>query len=292
MIKYYEIGKIKFRVDVFESEHFIDRMNAYEIQPVDKVDVNVKIELTGNLSYDSSYKVIGSTAYRGYGVKDGNYAIFDKLYSADKLSAALYINSACTEIVGYLVDIEHLGGANKGIRAYSMLGEAFKYVALANNGFVFHSSTIDYLGKGILFSADSGTGKSTHTQQWLKYYPYETRIINDDTPFIRIIKGKNYVFGTPWAGKSDLNLNVVVPLDTIVFLERGLECSIENLDFKTAFDKFVRQSFILPFTNLFMSYLNLAEKVLKSTKISLLRCNISKKAVDTVKNHLEANGEN
>ncbi len=292
MIKYYEIGKIIFKVDVFENERFEARMKEYEISPCEHVDVNVQILLVQTLSYDPTYKVIGSTAYRGYGVKDGNYAIFDKLYSADKLSAALYINNACNEIVGYLVDIEHLGGANKGIRAFSMIGEAFKYVALKNNGFVFHSSTIEYNNKGILFSADSGTGKSTHTQQWLKYYPYETRLINDDTPFIRIINGKVKVFGTPWAGKSDLNMNVMVPLDTIVFLERGLECSIESLEFKTAFDKFVRQSFILPFTDLFMKYLSLAEKVLKSTRIALLRCNISKKAVDTVKNYLEANDEN
>ena len=292
MIKYYEIGKITFKVDVFKNERFDERMCAYEIPPTDKVDVTVRIEQTDTLSYDSTYKIIGSTAYRGYGVKDGSYAIFDKLYSADRLSAALYINNNCTEIIGYVVDIESLGGANVGIRAYSMIGESFKYVALANNGFVFHSSTIDYNGKGVLFSADSGTGKSTHTSQWLKYYPYETRIINDDTPLVRIIKGKTYVFGTPWAGKSGLNLNVVVPLESIVFLERALECSIETLEFKTAFDKFVRQSFILPFTNLFMSYLNLAEKVLKSAKISLLRCNISKKAVDTVKNYLEATREN
>ena len=39
------------------------------------------------------------------------------------------------------------------------------------NGVMLHASCVEYNGKAYLFSARSGTGKSTHTHLWLKYLP-------------------------------------------------------------------------------------------------------------------------
>ena len=43
-----------------------------------------------------------------------------------------------------------------------------------------------------VFSADSGTGKSTHTQLWLEHFGDRAYILNDDKPAIRLIDGKVY----------------------------------------------------------------------------------------------------
>ncbi len=283
----YEIGKIKILLNVFESTLIQKRMSAY-LADFDTPELTINIVNSDNISYDPTFKIISSQGYRGYGMNEqGDYGIFDILNTPQNLCAALYINKDCTTVTGYVKDVESLGGASIHVRAFNMIGDAIKYAAICRDGFVFHSSTLDFSGKGILFSADSGTGKSTHTGLWKKYYPDNVRIINDDTPMIRILGDKPYVFGTPWSGKTDINENVCVPLKNIVFLERGLENELVSLDFPSAFQRFIKQSFIMPFTPLFHKYLSTAEKVLKQTDKIILKCNISKEAVDTIKKHVE-----
>ena len=71
---------------------------------------------------------------------------------------------------------------------------------------LLHSSCVVYEDKAYLFSAPCGTGKSTHTQIWLKRFP-GAYILNDDKPAIRIMEDGVYAFGTPFSGKTDLNVN-------------------------------------------------------------------------------------
>lgn len=291
MSKYkYEIAKIKIELDVFESKLIKTRMKAYE-SDFSCADVKITIIQSNEIKYNPEYKIIGASTFRGFGTKDGDYGIFDMLDSPENLSAVLYVDKTCSCVIGYVKDIENLGGASIDVRAFNMIGDAIKYASICREGFVFHSSTIRYNQKGILFSADSGTGKSTHTSLWKKYYPSQVDIINDDTPIIRFIDGIAYVFGTPWSGKSDINENISAPLSNIVFLERGETNSLVELDFQSAFKRFISQSFIMPFIPLYHAYLATAERVLRNVKMIILKCNISKDAVDTVKTFVEAKND-
>lgn len=94
---------------------------------------------------------------------------------------------------------------------------------------VFHGALIERQGVGYLFTAPSGTGKTTHIRNWKKVFP-DTKVVNGDKPILRkdsrgIIVG----YGTPWCGKEGYNNNTSVPVKAIVVLERGLENSIEEL---------------------------------------------------------------
>lgn len=111
---------------------------------------------------------------------------------------------------------------------YFLLSQQFSSCLLPFNGFVFHASAVTLDGNAYLFSADSGTGKSTHTALWCRVFP-EAKILNDDKPAIRLMDGRFYACGTPWSGKSDLNRPENVPLKAICFLERGSENTIERL---------------------------------------------------------------
>ena len=53
-----------------------------------------------------------------------------------------------------------------------------------HNGFVLHASAVAVDGNAYLFSARSGTGKSTHTSLWLDHFKDRALIINDDKPCI------------------------------------------------------------------------------------------------------------
>ena len=65
-----------------------------------------------------------------------------------------------------------------------------------------HASVIRNAGRAYLFLARSGTGKSTHSQQWLEAIP-GSELLNDDNPVVRVFPdGRVRVFGSPWSGKT------------------------------------------------------------------------------------------
>lgn len=146
------------------------------------------------------------------------------------------------------------------------------------NGFMLHSSAVCVDNKAYLFSANSGTGKSTHTSLWLKLFGDKAFIINDDKPAIKIENGKAYVYGTPWSGKSDLNRNVRVPLQGICVLERAEENFIEPLDKGTDIFKIMNQTLRPPLESYMDKLLELLDVVISDTPIWRMGCNISLEA--------------
>ncbi len=85
---------------------------------------------------------------------------------------------------------------------------------------LFHSSVVSYQGKAYMFLGKSGTGKSTHSQLWLKHIE-GTELVNDDNPVVRIIDGEARVYGSPWSGKTPCYRNVDYPIGGIVKLKQA-----------------------------------------------------------------------
>lgn len=98
------------------------------------------------------------------------------------------------------------------------------------DAFFFHCSSVAVNGEAVLFTAQSGTGKSTHRNLWLKNFGDRVTVINDDKPIIRRIDGKFYVCGTPWKGKEGKGENIRVPAKALCFLSRAEENSIGAID--------------------------------------------------------------
>lgn len=86
---------------------------------------------------------------------------------------------------------------------------------------LLHSSAIALGGKAYLFTAPSGTGKSTHARLWREAFGDEVVMINDDKPLIRIENGRAVAYGTPWNGKHNLGNNIEAPIGGICLLRRG-----------------------------------------------------------------------
>lgn len=103
---------------------------------------------------------------------------------------------------------------------YMLTGKQFFQKILQDHAFFLHASAVSVDGKAYLFSAPSGTGKSTHTSLYLKVFP-QSFLINDDKPILRKEGDAFVVYGSPWSGKHDLSTNVGVPLQAICFLQRG-----------------------------------------------------------------------
>ncbi len=97
-------------------------------------------------------------------------------------------------------------------------------------------------GKGYLFTANCGTGKSTHTRYWRETFGTRAVMVNDDKPFLRIMENQVLVCGAPWSGKHGLDTNVTVPLAGICILERGGENRIAPLSPSHALAMLEKQS--------------------------------------------------
>lgn len=165
---------------------------------------------------------------------------------------------------------------------YMYTGGLFHRFLLKNNGCMLHSSAVVVDGYAYLFSANSGTGKSTHTQLWLDHFGDKAFIINDDKPSLRMEDGQWYVYGTPWSGKHNINVNTKAKLGAIVFLERAEENQIEELDVKEAIPLFFNQTVrAMKNADKMDLVLEKMEQILTTNPIYKMGCNISDEAVVT-----------
>lgn len=82
-----------------------------------------------------------------------------------------------------------------------------------------HASYICYNGHGILFTAPSGTGKSTQAELWRQHRGAE--VINGDKAGIRVEEGHAMVYGVPFSGTSGICKNRTLPLRAIVVLSQA-----------------------------------------------------------------------
>lgn len=86
---------------------------------------------------------------------------------------------------------------------------------------LMHGSAVAADGRGVMFVAESGTGKSTHAGIWKELFKERVQIINDDKPLIKVAGNGIFVCGTPWSGKKGVNTPINVPLRMIYKLERA-----------------------------------------------------------------------
>lgn len=101
---------------------------------------------------------------------------------------------------------------------------------------LIHGSAIAVDGNGYLFTAKTGTGKSTHTRLWRQVFGSRAVMVNDDKPFLQFTESSIFLCGAPWSGKHGLDTNIAVPLQGICILERGTENIIAPVRTDTAED--------------------------------------------------------
>lgn len=164
---------------------------------------------------------------------------------------------------------------------YIIIGTNFYKALLNYNGCMLHSSAVVVDNEAYLFSANCGTGKSTHTSLWLKYLrekkPY---ILNDDKPAIRIMEDGIYAYGTPFSGKHDISKNAKAKLKGICFLEQSTKNSIKKLEPKEALPLFFEQTVKRLNKEQMLKLLDVMDIVLKEIPIYKLYCDMSKEAVE------------
>ena len=143
---------------------------------------------------------------------------------------------------------------------------------------LMHGSTIAVDGEGYLFTAKSGTGKSTHTRFWREAFGDRAMMVNDDKPLLRIGAEETRVFGTPWDGKHHLSTNTSVPLKAICILERGEENEICRVEPGQVLPLLLQQCHRPRDPRSLAKVLGLLDQMTKNVKFYRLRCNLDPRA--------------
>ena len=152
---------------------------------------------------------------------------------------------------------------------------------------LFHGSAIAVDGEGYLFTAHSGTGKSTHTRLWRQVFADRSVMVNDDKPFLELRENGVWLHGSPWSGKHGLDANICVPLKGICILERGSENSIRPAFREETLPMFQKQAYRPSGKD--AAFQKLTEKLSISVPLWKMACNkninAATTAFDAMHNH-------
>lgn len=168
-------------------------------------------------------------------------------------------------------------GYLESLAAYRKLSS----VIAQRDALLMHASVIDCAGRGIAFLARSGVGKTTHTMLWRGEYPSDVSVINGDKPIIRFTDGVPYAYGTPWAGKENMQTNSRVRLDDICFIRRGEDNSCIKLDPKDAVIPLLGQIYLPNDPVQAAKALSLTDDLIKLCRFWQITCNIQPQAART-----------
>lgn len=149
---------------------------------------------------------------------------------------------------------------------------------------LFHGSVIAVDGQAYLFTAKSGTGKSTHTRLWREYFGNRAVMINDDKPLLRVSDNGVTAYGTPWNGKHNLGENTFAPLKAVCILNRGQINKIKPLGISEAMPVLIQQMYRSGDIAALTKALSLLDRLTKNVSLYQLFCNISEDAVKTAYN--------
>lgn len=149
---------------------------------------------------------------------------------------------------------------------------------LEKNILLFHGSALAVDGEAYIFTAKSGTGKSTHARLWREKFGKRLTMVNDDKPLIRVENGRAIVYGTPWDGKHRLSTNISLPVKAICILERSEENRIAPVSVMEAMPMLFQQTYRPEEEEPMQKTMALIAEMSMAVKLYRLGCNMEPEA--------------
>ena len=230
MERHYRFAGIEITVSVSDDDGYNDgkTLSAFRTEQVTAEPHLFEFELVDELTPPPKGTVVttqpgytvfadGSRQIRYFGVQsDPNIrAVYDGKKHQIQVKKSLHIQTISARTVLNAIAPEHL--------------------VARNHGFLFHCAYIDNGGKAILFTAPSGTGKSTQAALWAEHRGAE--IVNGDRAAVRLAEGVLLAEGIPFAGSSSYCNNKSLPIQAIVYLGQAPKTTIRKLRGYEAFSK-------------------------------------------------------
>ena len=291
----YKIADLTLNINEITDKKLSDSMLPYKIGDDEQGEplINVTIKYSSDHMPIPQKNIIARRKISIYTMQNGEMSVSICDTNINTVFAYIHFSRDYDSVYVQLLDVDEIYNrfnVSTECFAFNVFDIVFQILIQHYNGFIFHASSIVHNNMGIAFSANSGTGKSTHTAIWQRVYP-NTVMINDDAPAIRIVNKIPYIYGTPWAGTTGINSNIKVPLRAIVFLERGGINSICELSTLNCIKRFFAQV-RKPVTSEHMSnVLNALDCIIAKAGTYILECNMEDNAAVTVENYLFEKGK-
>lgn len=154
---------------------------------------------------------------------------------------------------------------------------AFKKLSsqlVKHDALLMHGVAVKFRNKGIIFTAPSGTGKTTHMLLWKQLFGEELAVINGDKPIIRFIGNVPTAFGSPWCGKEGYSSNISAALTDICFIERAEQNSACRLTAAAAVTELINATLVPKEAHQAVTVLGMADKLLKKCAVWRICCNM------------------
>lgn len=202
-------------------------------------------------------------------------------YRIDSDAESDFAVTVTDEMLAYERDHAEQPSPEWAVEAIAILRVICDRVLEQYDGFFLHCSCLMIDGMAVVFTAPSGTGKSTHARMWRERFKDRVTMINDDKPLVRRKGGDFYIYGTPWNGKHGLSNNISAPIRAVYFLQQGDENRCESVDAVTALTLLLRQTVIPADRSDLSALLDMLSELIERTPMFTLVCNISRDAADT-----------
>lgn len=164
---------------------------------------------------------------------------------------------------------------NEAIRRFGLndaIMFAYAFAGSFHQTLLIHASMVSYKGFAYPFIAESGTGKSTHSQLWINNIE-GVELMNDDNPVVRIVDGKPIMYGSPWSGKTPCYRQVHAPLGAVTRIDRAKKNSIDRLDPISAFASFLPACSSMKWDNdIYDGICTTVTAIVETTPIYTLHC--------------------
>lgn len=155
------------------------------------------------------------------------------------------------------------------------------------DGYVIHACVIEHEGAAIVFTAPSGTGKSTQGDLWVKYKG--AKIINGDKCIIQKRGDQFFACGLPFCGSSTINENKTLPLKAIVTLSQAPSDTLEVLETRKAFKKIMSETSINYWNSKFVEHMiTLITETANHVPVVHLACTPTQEAVNILSDFFDS----
>ena len=229
----YAFAGVEFSVEISSNDRiYVDEghLSAFRVESV-RDPHRFSFRMVTHFPPPSGQEIV---SYPGFRIYKQDNVIIQYLGAVRENWEEAYIRAEHNEKdhVVYLKESQFPRGIGTKTVLKSMLVE---HLIAQNNGFVFHCAYIEHHGKAILFTAPSGTGKTTQAELWKQLRGAE--IVNGDRTVIRMAEGELLAEGIPFAGSSPYCENRSLPIEAIVYLGQAPKTSIRRMHGIEAFSK-------------------------------------------------------
>lgn len=151
----------------------------------------------------------------------------------------------------------------------------------------FHGACVEFAGRAYIFTAYSGTGKSTHIRLWRRYLGNAVQIVNGDKPILAFpdpspaAPGDHPILacGSPWGGKEGWQRNVQVPLAAVCMLHRGTVNAIRRASVQEALDELINRIYLTSDAGEAGHAMTMLDELITRVPVYRLDCDMSEDAV-------------